>query len=84
MTVFSSLVCVIIAIAVFSSSLNLDAWINEPQPDSDEEEQSPSNKSWEIFYKSSVLASDFRDTGGYQAESGAIEIPEEELQLVHN
>jgi hypothetical protein len=45
--------------------LDLDAWINEPEPESDEEPKADGG-SLDIFYKSSTSAPDFRD--GYQGE----------------
>ncbi len=49
-----------------SFSLDLDAWINEPEPESDEEPKTDGGGSLDIFYKSSTSAPDFRD--GYQGE----------------
>lgn len=47
--------------------LDLDAWINEPEPESDDEGTKVDAGSLEIFYKTSAPVSDFRD--GYQGES---------------
>lgn len=46
--------------------LDLDAWINEPEQESDDEPKADKG-SLDIFYKTSTSVSDFRD--GYQGES---------------
>jgi len=50
--------------------LDLDAWINEPEPELDDTETQMETGSLEIFYKTTNIAvPDFRES--YQSESGA-------------
>ena len=61
----------------------MDAWINEPEPESDDESRKVDAGSLEIFYKTSNASgstplADFRD--GYQGE-GVYEEPEEVQQV---
>lgn len=55
----------------------MDSWINEPEPESDEEPKTDGG-SLEIFYKTSAPVSDFRD--GYQGE-GVFEDAEDTQQV---
>lgn len=48
-------------------SLDLDVWINEPEPDTDA--LIVSEGSLEIFYKTSMQNPEIRDTYGYQADA---------------
>lgn len=61
-----------------SSRLDLDAWINEPEPESDDDSRKIDAGSFEIFYKTSTPLADFRD--GYQGE-GVIEESEDVQQV---
>lgn len=61
-----------------SDRLDLDAWINEPEPESENEERITDLGSLEIFYKTSAPVSDFRD--GYQGE-GVYEESEDVQQV---
>jgi len=55
--------------------LDLDAWINEPEPDSEDEVSHVGQGSLEIFYKSSSGAD--AEFDGYQGENAAPVAPEE-------
>ena len=56
----------------------MDAWINEPQPESDDERPKAGEGSLEIFYTTSTPVSDFRD--GYQGDA-VYEDPEDVQQM---
>lgn len=59
--------------------MDLDAWINEPEPESDEESRQSGAGSLEIFYKSTTPVAGFDVRDGYQGEA-AYEEPEDVQQ----
>jgi len=61
--------------------LDLNAWINEPEPDSEDEVSNVGKGSLEIFYKSSSTAD--AEYESYQGDSAAPLAPEELHQVLH-
>lgn len=56
----------------------MDAWINEPEPDSEDEVSQVGKGSLEIFYKSSGADAEFES---YHGENSAYQAPEELQQV---